>query len=233
MQLDALTDALDANPKMLILQPRAHNPSGVSVSQERAKAIADLLPADVWVIEDDHSGDASGAELHSIAALRPDQSVFIWSFSKSHGPDLRIAAIGGAAAPLRTLERRRSLGPSWTSRLLQQILLEMLIDDQIERDVAAAAATYQTRRKVFATKMAEHGVDLAVGAGINMAIPVHDEQLAVVYLAAHSIGAAPGTPFLVDPVEQDFVRLSIGNYDGDLDELAAVVAASTRAGLDL
>ena len=63
-----------------------------------------------------------------------------------------------------------------------------------------------------------------------MAIPVHDEQLAVVYLAAHSIGAAPGRPFLVDDVTQDFIRLSIGNYRGNIATLAETVANAARAG---
>ena len=62
-------------------------------------------------------------------------------------------------------------------------------------------------------------------------MPVHDEQLAVVYLAAHGIGAAPGRPFLVEAIEQDFIRLSIGSFHGDPETLAATVADAARAGI--
>ena len=230
VQLGELRAALAHRPTLMVLQPRAHNPTGASMSERRALAIAALVPEDLWLVEDDHSGAAAGVGLHSVAALRPERSMLIRSYSKSHGPDLRIAAIGGAAAPLRTLERRRSLGPSWTSRLTQQILLEMLTDAVVEAQIAAASTTYMQRRRDFVEALASHGVDLPVGAGLNMAIPVHDEQLAVVYLAAHSIGAAPGRPFLVDPVDQDFIRLSIGSFHGDLNELAVTVAAASRAG---
>ena len=231
LDLAALRIALDRTPALMVLQPRAHNPTGISMSPKRADDIAALLPPNLWVVEDDHSGAAAGIEIASIAARRPARSALIRSYSKSHGPDLRIAAIGGAAAPLRTLERRRALGPSWTSRLIQQILREMLVDDAIEAQVAHAAATYAARRTSFADALADHGIALPPGAGLNVAVPVHDEQLAVVYLAAHGIGAAPGRPFLVKPVDQDFVRLSIGGYRGDMRELAAIVAASCGAGL--
>ena len=230
MELVAMRGALDVTPTAIFLQPRAHNPSGVSMSKRRAKAIAGLVPAETWIVEDDHSGDASGIDLHCLSAHRPERSVLIHSYSKSHGPDLRIAAIGGAAAPLRTLERRRSLGPSWTSRLIQQILLEMLTDADVEAQVQAAAATYLRRRNEFATALATHGIELATGAGLNMAIPVQDEQVAVIYLAANSIGAAPGRPFLVEPTDQDFIRLSIGSHRGSAVELANVVATAARSG---
>ena len=232
MQVDSLRTAVQANPRAVILQPRAHNPSGITMSATRAQAIAALLGPETWVIEDDHSGDAAGVALASVSALRPGRSLLIHSYSKSHGPDLRIAAIGGAAAPIRQLERRRSLGPSWTSRLTQQILLEMLTDPEIEAQVALAASTYKQRRTLFVNALGSHGVVIPVGAGLNMALPVRDEQSAVIYLAAHGIGAAPGRPFLVDAINYDFIRLSIGSYTGDPVTLAATVAAATRAGGD-
>jgi len=231
IEVGALRHAVDERTSTIILQPRAHNPTGVSMSARRAHTIAEMLPPDTWVIEDDHSGEAAGVELATISALRPARSVLIRSYSKSHGPDLRIAAVGGAAAPLRTLERRRNLGPSWTSRLIQQILLEMLTDPEIVEQVAHAATTYSARRTEFAAALRSHGIVLNVGAGLNVAIPVPDEQAAVIYLAAHGIGAAPGRPFLVAPVDQDFIRLSIGSFAGSLVELAAHAAAASRAGL--
>ena len=231
LAIDALQRAVAFKPSAIILQPRAHNPTGISMSPQRAHKIATTLGPDTWVVEDDHSGDAAGVELACISALRPQRSVLIHSYSKSHGPDLRIAAIGGAAAPLRTLERRRSLGPSWTSRLTQKILLEMLTDPEITAQVRFAAKTYQQRRQDFVSALARHGIELRVGAGLNIAVPVHDEQLAVVYLAAHGIGAAPGRPFLVEAIEQDFIRLSIGSFHGDPETLAATVADAARAGI--
>ena len=57
MELDALRAAIERGIRAVVLQPRAQNPSGVSMTAARAKAIARLLAGtDVVVVEDDHSG---------------------------------------------------------------------------------------------------------------------------------------------------------------------------------
>lgn len=223
--------ALAQDPVAVFLQPRSHNPAGVSVTAHRAEALAGLV-ADrpVTVVEDDHSGLVSGAHLHSLGLHRPDQVVHIRSFSKSHGPDLRLAAVGGAAVPIDALARRRRLGPSWTSRLLQYLLLAMLDDPSTTDLVAAAEAEYQRRRDVLSAGLAEHGIEVRPGTGLNLWVPVVDEQVALISLAANGIGAAPGAPFRsADRPADPHLRISIGAASGDLDELAALVAAAATA----
>jgi hypothetical protein len=101
IEVDALADALATEPSAVFVQPRAHNPTGASFDADRAAAIAALLePTDALIVEDDHSGEVSGVDLHSIAGHLPDRVLHVRSFSKTHGPDLRVAAIGGPAAAL-------------------------------------------------------------------------------------------------------------------------------------
>ncbi|MFX9858901.1 hypothetical protein ABTP71_18440, partial [Acinetobacter baumannii] len=83
----------------------------------------------VVVIEDDHSGLICSAPDVTLARWIPGQVVHVRSFSKSHGPDLRIAALGGPAHIVERVVSRRMLGPGWTSRLLQTVLLGLLTDD--------------------------------------------------------------------------------------------------------
>jgi hypothetical protein len=102
----ALQEALAREPVALILQPRAHNPTGVRTTAPRVRKLAAVLRGtDVLVIEDDHSGDiASGADV-SLGKHLPGQTVHIRSFSKSHGPTfgwLRSAAQVRSSPPLRT-----------------------------------------------------------------------------------------------------------------------------------
>ena len=230
-RLDALEAALAAEPSVAVLQPRAQNPTGVAWSAHRAAAIASLIDShDLLVIEDDHSGMVAGAPLHSIGAFRPTQTVHVHSFSKSHGPDLRLAAVGGPADVVDRVVRRRQLGPSWTSRLLQQVLLDLLTDPLAQQAVAAAESTYRTRREQFVEALGAH--DLPVdqqGSGLNLWVPVDDERDALVALAAAGVGAAPGSPFLVEPAEHDHVRLTISAVD-DPAPLAATVAGAARPG---
>jgi DNA-binding transcriptional MocR family regulator len=232
IEVEALAAALEAMPSAMFVQPRAHNPTGASFDAERAAAIAALLAStDALVVEDDHSGEASGVDLHSIATHLPDRVLHVRSFSKTHGPDLRVAAIGGPAAALDPIVSRRRLGPSWTSRLTQRILLAMLTDASIEASIATAARVYAQRRDALTVGLASAGIAPAPGAGLNLWLDVADEQRAVVALAANGIGVAPGAPFRVAHATEN-IRISLGAVGDDLDRIAAAVAAAANVAVN-
>ncbi|MEZ5168840.1 MAG: hypothetical protein R2695_21025, partial [Acidimicrobiales bacterium] len=86
---------------------------------------------------------------------------------------------------------------------------------------------YARRQATLADHLAAEGVEVRAGAGLNMWIPVDDEQRAVVALAAHSIGAAPGAPFAVDSAMGPHIRVSVGALrPTDIARVAAVIAAA-------
>ncbi len=221
-QLDAVRSALDAQPVAFYLQSRAHNPTGVSLSPARARQIGRLLRGTaVRVIEDDHAGEISSSALASIGTSLPSQTIHIRSFSKSHGPDLRMAAVGGAGDIIDGLNYRRLLGPGWSSRLLQAVLVELLTDDASEASVAEAREVYRERRMHMEKLLREREVVAGGGDGINLWVEVPGEQRALVVLAAAGIGVAPGTPFLTDPLDSDHVRLTVGLVqDGQAESVA-------------
>lgn len=225
LDLDGLRKAMVSEPVAIFIQPRAHNPTGVSMSPRRAEAIAEIIGGtSTKVIEDDHSGMISGADLVSLGRHLPNQTIHIHSFSKSHGPDLRLAAIGGPDEVLEPLVRRRHLGPSWTSRLLQTILLTLLRDPAAEHRVAEAAMAYQERRDSLARALEAEGVEVTPGSGINMWIPVPNEQNTLIALAASGVGVAPGRPFMVKPHERDYIRVTTAALLDGYDELARSIA---------
>lgn len=225
-----LREAVAVAPAAVFVQPRAHNPTGASFDAERAAVIAALLePTDALIVEDDHSGEISGVALHSIANHLRGRVLHVRSYSKTHGPDLRVAAVGGPAAALEPIVSRRRLGPSWTSRLTQRILLAMLTDPAIEASVATAAGIYAQRRAGLSAALTACGVIPAPGAGLNLWLDVADEQRAVVALAANGIGVAPGSPFRVGRNPGN-IRISLGAAGGDLGPLAQALAeAATLA----
>ncbi|MCA2216219.1 aminotransferase-like domain-containing protein [Jidongwangia harbinensis] len=231
LQPAALLAALsEYRPTALYLQPRAHNPTGVSMTAERAAALARILadfPA-VTVIEDDHAGDIASAPPVSLGGYRPDRTVHVSSFSKSHGPDLRLAAVGGPAALVSTVADRRLLGPGWSSRILQAVLLDLLTSAETTARVAGARAEYARRRDALLAALAAHRVTATAPDGINMFLPVADQQFAMVTLAAHGIAVAPGTPFRAAPLPTDHVRITVGLVRDGFDDLAAVLAGAAR-----
>jgi DNA-binding transcriptional MocR family regulator len=210
--------------RTLFLQPRAQNPAGARLTSERAGALAGVLAGtETIVVEDDHANDISDAALVSLGAWRPDRTVHIRSFSKSHGPDLRMAAIGGAGDVVTAVANRRLLGPGWSSRILQALLLELLRDPATPAVMAAARSVYARRRALVSSILADAGVPVSGTDGINLWMGVADERSAAVALAARGIGVAPGEPFLVRP-DDDHLRVTVGLITGPDDRVRDVAA---------
>jgi len=227
----ALAAALDAYaPAALFLQPRAHNPAGVSMSAERAAELAAVLAAHpgVLVIEDDHAGDIASAPAVSLGRHRPGSTVRVASFSKSHGPDLRLAAIGGPASVVGAVADRRLLGPGWSSRLLQGVLLDLLTDPVAVAQVAAARDAYASRRAALLEELGRRGAEATAADGINLWLAVDDQQIAMVTLAARGIAVAPGAPFCVTPLRSDHVRVTVGLVADGFDDLADALASAAH-----
>jgi DNA-binding transcriptional MocR family regulator len=231
--LDRLADALAAQPVLAILQPAAHNPTGRSMQPERLDAVASLfdeLAPNTWIVEDHHTGDLVSGPVPSIGVHLPHRVVHIHSFSKSHGPDLRVAAVSGAAEPIAAVVDRRRLGPSWTSRLIQHILLTLLQDPATDATVARAAAVYDDRRLALCKGLGDRGIDVCSSAGLNLWVPVANEQRAVLALALVGIGVAPGAPFSVDnSAPPNHIRVSLGNARSDLDHVVDAIATAATA----
>lgn len=229
MRPDELERALEGGAGVVVLQPRAHNPTGVSTTSTRARELAAVLRRhDVLVVEDDHSGEIASARDVSLGALLPDLVVHVRSYSKSHGPDLRIAAVGGPAAVLDGLVARRMLGPGWTSRLLQHVLVDLLTDGGAIEAVAHARRVYFARRRALREALAGLGIALEPGDGINLWLPVHDERTALVRLEAAGIRVAPGAPFSADGAPGDeagaHVRVTVGLLGAEVEDVARALA---------
>jgi DNA-binding transcriptional MocR family regulator len=227
----ALEQALTRSPSAVILQPRAHNPTGASMPAERAEELAALLRgSEVVVIEDDHSGDISTALDVSIGSWLPDQVLHIRSYSKSHGPDLRIAALGGPAELVDKVVARRMLGPGWTSRMLQTMLHDLLTGTSSVAEVAEAKQLYAARQKALADALTDLGLPVRQADGINAWLPVTDEQSAIVELAASGIRVAGGSPFFAADSDESYIRVTVGAVTDDVRGVAEALASAARAG---
>ena len=209
-------------------------PDGISTTVSRAMQLVRVLlrrrDAIPWIIEDDHSSGISVAPDVSLGAWLPDRVVHVRSYSKSHGPDLRIAALGGPSSIVDRIVARRMLGPAWTSRMVQTILLDLLTSSQSLDEVAEARRQYMARQRTLVAELGLLGVDIAVPDGINMWLPVRDERAARLHLSASGIRVAGGEPFVASGVAT-FVRVTSGLVaPDDAGEVAAALAAAAVAG---
>jgi len=104
--------------------------------------------------------------------------------------------------------------------------VELLRDPESVAAVAAARAAYADRRARLTKCLDELGVHYTGTDGINLWVDVRDEHSALLSLAAHGIGVAAGTPFLVSPSDSDHVRVTIAAVADGHEEIAEHLAAA-------
>ncbi|MFI7613295.1 PLP-dependent aminotransferase family protein [Nonomuraea terrae] len=226
----ALARALRARPVAFVYQPRGQSPCGHAVTPERSAELAALLERSATlIVEDDGIGELSVSPMVSLGTRFPDRTVLVRSYSKSHGPDLRIAVIGGAAEAVERVRVLRSFGTGWTSRILQDALAHLLGDAEVRERVRHAGEVYAARRARLAAELAARGVPTGGSDGLVLWVPVRDEPAALVTLAAHGISVAPGSRYVVEPASRHHLRLATARLTDDPDELAALADVITLA----
>lgn len=230
--VEELQQSLMLNPTAVFIQPRAHNPTGTSMSRLRASEIAAALAdSDCLVIEDDHSGDISLSPDVSIGQFLPNRIIHIRSYSKSHGPDLRLAAIGGRADIVEKIVTRRMLGPGWSSRLLQHVLVDLLTHEESRSAVELARDTYAHRSRHLRESLLDSGIFTTPGDGINVFVPVPDEQSTIVNLAADGMRVAPGRPFYASNNQPPHIRVTTAALPNDENAIKEYAEKIYRASL--
>ncbi|NJC74277.1 aminotransferase class I/II-fold pyridoxal phosphate-dependent enzyme [Planosporangium thailandense] len=231
LSAEALAEAVTGPVAAVFLQPRAQNPTGASLTPARAEELAGIVAkAGCWVIEDDSAGAVAATADLSLGRWVPRQTLHVRSYSKSHGPDLRLAAVSGPANVMRTLVGRRQLGQGWSSRLLQRILVSLLDDPQAAAAVAHARDEYARRRAALVDALAAHGVAVGGNDGLNVWVPVRDESAALIRLAGRGIGAAAGQPFAVVPGPVNHIRVTAGLLADGHADVAVEIAAAAETG---
>lgn len=224
---DELAEALQRPAALVFLQPRGQNPTGASLSPERVEQLAQVIgSAGVPVLEDDAAGAVANTASVSLGDRIPDLVIHARSYSKSHGAELRLAAVSGTHSMIAEIEGLRQFGQGWTSRILQQILLNFLSDPASRACVDAARTEYARRGEALRCALRELDVTARDGDGINVWVPVADESAALLRLSAEGIAVAPGSPFTTTTCDQQHIRVSVGLLREDVEAVANLIAVA-------
>ncbi|WP_344928603.1 aminotransferase class I/II-fold pyridoxal phosphate-dependent enzyme [Saccharopolyspora gregorii] len=200
MTPDGLARALDAGARAVVCTPRAHNPTGAAITAGRAAELRALLSRrpEVLVVEDDHFSAISARAYHRITPADAPRWALVRSVSKFLGPDLRLAFVlcdPGSAARLST---RLSSSAGWVSHVLQHLVSALLHDPETARLLRRARDRYARRLSSLTGALAEQGVELPAGDGLNAWIPVgRREERLVRELAARGWAVRGGSGFAV------------------------------------
>ncbi len=205
----ALAEAGDV--QVVVIQTRFSSPDGHTMTTDRAGELAQILRTRRTVpvvIESDPAPLLAAGPDASLGNWLRDRVVLVRSWNKSHGPDLRVALIGGAPSIVQFARRRRAMGTVWTSRLLQGTLCLMLSDGGVAETVAVAAGEYRQRRSALARELSRLEIETHGTEGFSLWVPVQDEHTALRVLRAHRISAAAGSSFTHLPARQHHLRIA-------------------------
>ena len=146
--VEALADRY--RPRLLYTIPTAHNPTGITLIDERRRRLAALARSrNFIVLEDDicsefaYDGEAPNpVKTYDISG----HIIFVMSFSKTVIPGLRVGCVVADSAILARLMEAKSLADRFTSPLIQRTLWRYLTSHYYERDLEKARDTYRRRR---------------------------------------------------------------------------------------
>jgi DNA-binding transcriptional MocR family regulator len=190
-QLDrALRRGLDA----LIVTPHGQNPFGASLSEERASTLKRLLGRhELLLVEDAHGWEVDRRP--STLTLERRHWAVIRSLSRLLGSDVRLAFVAGDQQTVARVETRQAVTTSWVSRLLQEVVAEMLASADVRRQLRHAAAETNKRRLALLTALERRGVRAHGRSGLHVWVPVREEVFAVRHLLEAGYAVRAGERF--------------------------------------
>lgn len=106
MQVERMEDVIKETPiRYIYVLPNFHNPAGTTLAEERRYLLVELARKyDLIIVEDDPYGALrySGEDIIPIAAIAPERTIYLGTFSKTVAPGLRI---GWTVAPAEIIYR--------------------------------------------------------------------------------------------------------------------------------
>lgn len=220
---ESLRQALAQKPVAFFFEPRTNGTTGHGLTLERLSLLAALLKtSDTLIVEDDGLGDISTRAAISLGKLLPERTLHVRTYSKSLGPDLRVAVLSAPLPLIEQLQAYRNFGNSWTSRILQDSVAWMLRDAASMQTVAQARGVYAERRHKLLESLAQWQIHLQDLDGLCVWIPVPSEQYALVTLAAHGFAVFPGSRFSLG--QSSHIRIGTGTLTQHYDKLAEAIA---------
>jgi DNA-binding transcriptional MocR family regulator len=214
-----------------VIVPRAQNPLGSALDEERASSLRRVLEShrDVLLVEDDHAGLVSGAPFASTIGAGASRWALIRSVSKILHPDLRLALMAGDEVTIGRVEGRQALGTRWVSHILQATVVELLRDPAFAPTCERARETYASRRQALIDALGERDIAAHGRSGLNVWVPVREEVTVMRALSDAGWLAIAGERFRL--MASPGIRITISTLlEHEAVELAEVFASVEHAG---
>jgi 2-aminoadipate transaminase len=213
-------DALEAaaGARALYVLPNFQNPSGRCISApRRAQLAAAAERIGLPLIEDNPYGDLwyDAPPPPPMAALAPDQVLYLGSFSKVLAPGLRLGYLVAPPPLFPKLLQAKQAADLHTPGFNQRIVLEVLRAGVLRDHVPAVRALYRTQRDAMAEALRRHLPDgcrwLTPHGGMFFWVRLPDGLDAAALLpaaVARGVAFVPGSAFYAGDAQHATMRLS-------------------------
>lgn len=214
-----LPDALDAacrtEPvRALFIQPTVINPNATMMGQARREAIVAVSRAhDIAIIENDVLGPLIEDRPKPIAAIAPERTLYVTSFTKTVMPGLRA---GYLAVPDRILPAvtNRHLVTNWIATPLIAELATRWVADGTAAELVRWQRGALRRRQAVAGELLADIEHHAHPEGLHVWLPLASreaEDLFVSQARLRGVAVAPGKSFQTGSIRKPAIRLSVGS----------------------
>lgn len=219
------------DPKLVYLIPSFQNPSGRTMSEDRRRAVADvLLETGVMLIEDDPYSALryDGEPIPAIASFEgmAAQTALLQTFSKSVAPGIRLGWARVPAGIRDAMVVAKQAIDLHSSTVDQLAAVHYLTHPETHMDPTEKLETYRSRRDAMVRELPR-----ALPEGTHVTHPIGgmflwaelpegwDSDALLPYAMAEGVGFVPGSSFHVDTSIRNTMRISfVTNPEEDIVE---------------
>ena len=226
MRVDVLEDTLrklsnEGRVKFIYVIPTGQNPTGITMSMERRRALLDIASKyDVLIIEDDPYGYIYFGDGEPPSRLKAMDSegrvIYLSTFSKIAAPGLRLGWVAASREVIKWFELAKQSIDLHTSTLNQYIAAELLRRGIIERNIPRIKEIYRTKRDLMLQALSQYmpeGVSWtkpSAGMFIWLTVPENIDTGEMLEIAIKKYGVAyvPGKSFYPNEEKRNNMRLN-------------------------
>ncbi len=159
MRVELIEDIVKKEtPRFLYVLPNFHNPAGTTLPEERRRRLVEIARKyDLILVEDDPYGALryEGEDIIPIAALAPERTIYLGTFSKTLTPGLRIGWIVAPAEIVRRLVQAKQGSDLHSSTFDQMIANDIAQRGILKVHIKRIRETYHERRDVMLDALEE------------------------------------------------------------------------------
>ncbi len=207
--------------KFIYVVPTGQNPTGITMSEERRKALIDVANRyDLLVIEDDPYGYIYFGDNDPPTRLKAMDSegrvIYLSTFSKIAAPGLRLGWVTASSEVIRWFELAKQSIDLHTSTLNQYIAAELLRRGTIEKNIPRIKEIYRSKRDLMLQALSEYmpsGVTWtkpSAGMFIWLTAPekIDTGEMLGIAIKKYGVAYVPGKSFYPNEEKHNDMRLN-------------------------